>query len=57
MTLLKFSDGIIIDTSGPLRALALHYGVYVVGHGYLIPCKDEEEADEVIKYYREKEGK
>jgi len=42
---LKFSDGIQVDTSGPLRTLELPDGWYVVGEGKLIPVKDEEEAE------------
>ena len=34
--MLKFSDGVEIDTSGPLRPLHLHDGWYVVGGGMLI---------------------
>jgi len=37
MMILRFSDGINIHTSGPLRNLHLHDGWYVVGEGILIP--------------------
>ena len=47
--MLKFSDGISIDTSGGLRVLTLHDGVYVVDQGVLIPVKDSEEANKIIK--------
>jgi hypothetical protein len=43
MSILKFNDGIEIDTSGELRLLELYDGWYVVGEGRLIPVKDEEE--------------
>ncbi len=46
MGIIRFSDGIEIDTSGPLRLLELHDGWYVVGEGSLIPIKDEEEGGE-----------
>jgi len=49
MTKLKFTDGIEIDTSGPLRTLHLHDGWYVTGEGRLYPCKDEQEAIEIIR--------
>lgn len=49
MTKLKFTDGIEVDTSGPLRTLHLIDGWYVTGEGLLIPCKDEQEAVEFIK--------
>ena len=48
MSLLKFSDGIQIDTSGELRELTLTDGLYVVGQGLLIPVSDKEEAQELI---------
>ena len=47
--MLKFSDGINIDTSGELRTLTLHDGEYVVGNGMCIPTKDMTESLEVIK--------
>ena len=45
---LKFSDGVIIDTSGPLRKLHLEDGWYVVGNGFCIPVASEREADKTI---------
>lgn len=48
MTKLRFSDGIEIDTSGKLRTLRLIDGLYVVGKGYCIPVKDEQQAKERI---------
>ncbi len=45
---LKFSDGISIETSGPLRKLHLEDGWYVAGAGFCIPTASEEEADETI---------
>jgi hypothetical protein len=45
---LHFSDGVSIDTSGPLRILLLDDGVYVVGRGNLIPVSSQEEAEERI---------
>ena len=49
MGMLRFSDGINIETSGPLRVLRLPDGYYVVGNGMLIPVADRAEAREVIK--------
>ena len=49
MSILKFSDGVQIDTSGPIRSLHLADGLYVVGNGFLIPVKDEVDAELVIK--------
>ena len=45
---LEFSDGIIIDTAGPLRKLKLEDGWYVVGNGFCIPVASESEADKTI---------
>ncbi len=48
MSILRFDDGIEIDTSGELRLLELYDGWYVVGEGRLIPVKDEEEGNLTI---------
>lgn len=45
---LKFSDGITIDTAGPLRKFHLEDGWYVVGDGFCIPVAGEGEADQTI---------
>ncbi len=47
--MLRFNDGVNIDTSGPLRVLRLKDGYYVVGNGMCIPAVDREEAQELIK--------
>jgi hypothetical protein len=49
MNILRFDDGIEIDTSGELRLLELYDGWYVVGEGRLIPVKDEAESQDKIK--------
>jgi hypothetical protein len=49
MSILRFDDGIEIDTSGELRLLELYDGWYVVGEGRLIPVKDEEVGVNLIK--------
>ena len=46
---MRFSDGIKIDTSGPLRLLELHDGWYAVGEGKLIPVKDKGTGFSIIK--------
>jgi hypothetical protein len=48
MATLKFNDGIQVKTDGPLRKLKLADGWYVTGQGFLIPVRDEHEADEQI---------
>ena len=50
--MLKFDDGINIDTGGELRILTLCDGVYVVGQGMLIPVKDDREANKIIKDFK-----
>ena len=47
--MLKFNDGVNVDTSKELRTLRLHDGLYVVGGGMLIPVNDQKEADELLK--------
>ena len=44
MSVLRFTDGVQIDTAGPIRTLKLPDGWYVVGGGMLIPCTDREDA-------------
>jgi hypothetical protein len=46
--MLIFSDGVEIDTSGPLRPLHLHDGWYVVGGGMLIPVDSLQQARDEI---------
>ncbi len=45
---LRFNDGVNIDTSGDLRILRLRDGYYVVGEGMCIPVSDRNEALEII---------
>lgn len=45
---LKFNDGVIMETAGPLRKLHLEDGWYVVGKGFCIPVASEGEADKTI---------
>ena len=47
--MLRFSDGISIDTSGELRILTLHDGPYVVGEGMLIPVNTKDEGLRIIR--------
>lgn len=49
MSMLRFTDGEIFDTSGPIRKEERYDGWYVLGDGRMIPVRDEEEADIVIK--------
>lgn len=49
MSLLKFSDGVTVDTSGPIRTLELYDGWYVIGAGYLIPVESQKAAEDLAK--------
>ena len=49
MSKLRFSDGEEFETSGPIRKEERYDGWYVIGEGHLIPVKNEEEADAMIK--------
>ena len=53
--MLRFSDGVNVDTSGKLRPLKLHDGWYVVGEGSLIPVSDLKEAYQIIQEQTENE--
>lgn len=57
MSILKFSDGVNINTSGDARTLELKDGWYAVGNGILIPCRDEEEAKKQKKIIARKNEK
>lgn len=46
--MLRFSDGVNIDTDGPLRPLHLADGWYVVGNGMLCPVNSHAEAVAMI---------
>ena len=49
MSILRFTDGESFDTSGPIRKEERYDGWYVLGDWKMIPVRDEEEADIVIK--------
>jgi hypothetical protein len=49
MSILRFSDGMEFDTSGPLRKERRSDGLYIVGQGMLIPVRDDEEAEIYLK--------
>ncbi len=47
--MLRFNDGVNIDTSGELRILRLQDGYYVVGQGMCIPVDSRLAGIEMIK--------
>jgi hypothetical protein len=51
-SMLRFSDGVNIDTSGKLRIISLKDGLYVTGQGYLIPIDSNVEGEKIINKLR-----
>lgn len=49
---MKFSDGIEIDLSGPVRVLELHDGFYVVGGGTLMPVPSRQAAEQFVSLHQ-----
>ena len=45
---IQFSDGMVLDPSGPYRAEQHIDGWYVLGHGYIIPVGSYEDALKII---------
>ena len=52
--MLRFSDGVEIDTSGKLRIHRLKDGYYVIGEGMCIPVEDAADGVKLIKQMKEK---
>ena len=50
--MLRFSDGMSIDTSGELRVIRKSDGYYVVGEGMCIPVDSREDGKSVIEEMR-----
>lgn len=53
MSILKFTDGEEIDTSGELRLEHRYDGWYLLGQGMLVPIKDPDEGRELMKKFKE----
>ena len=49
MSTLHFSDGLRLDTSGPLRLSQQSDGLYVIGQGMLIPVRDVNEGHQILR--------
>jgi len=49
--MIKFSDGVEVNTSGPLRSLRLSDGWYVIGEGMMTPMLGPEECKTFIDNY------
>lgn len=52
--MLRFNDGVEIDTSGKLRIHRLKDGYYVIGEGMCIPVEDAADGVKLIKQMKEK---
>jgi hypothetical protein len=52
--MLRFSDGININTDGSLRKMHLSDGWYIVGQGMLIPMNSEQEAIDYLATQKSK---
>ena len=55
--MLRFSDGVNIDTSGELRVLRLRDGYYVAGEGMCFPENSREDAEKTIRSMKERKEK
>jgi hypothetical protein len=49
MGTLRFNDGMTFNTDGPYRIVRRSDGLYVTGHGCLIPADSHEEAQVILK--------
>ena len=47
--MIRFSDGVVFNTSGPLRIERKRDGLYLVGEGMLIPVESEAETREIMR--------
>ena len=52
MTILRFTDGVQIDTGGPIRAALKEDGWYVLGHGLCMACETMMEARNMAGHMR-----
>ncbi len=52
--LMRFSDGVTMNTDGPLRITRRHDGLYVVGEGMLMAIDTAEEGQEFIRKSNER---
>ena len=55
--MLRFSDGVNIDTSGEPRVLRLNDGFYAVGKGILIPVACQQSAEFMVQRMKSWEPK
>lgn len=55
MSTLRFTDGLVVDTKGPLRIQRLKDGYYVIGRGMMIPINSRNEGYDIINSMKEEE--
>ena len=55
MSILRFSDGMTINTDGPLRVIRKSDGYYVVGNGMCLPVGSRAEGQEYIREIEQRE--
>ncbi len=49
MSMLRFTDGMSFDTSGPMRIVYKSDGMYVVGEGMMVPVRDQDDGRQLIE--------
>jgi len=54
--MLKFKDGMAIDTSGELRIIEKSDGLYVVGKGYCVAVDSRKKGGEIIHTLKSKQS-
>ena len=57
MSILRFNDGVTINTDGKLRVTRKKDGFYVVGKGMCIPVYSREEGKQIIEDMKKVRGK
>ena len=53
MSILRFNDGMTLDTSGKLRVVRKRDGYYVLGEGMSLPVDSRQEGLEIINEMKE----
>jgi hypothetical protein len=57
MSILRFTDGVSIETGGDYRIILLHDGFYVIGNGMCSPEPSLEAAQKTLDQLKEEESK
>jgi hypothetical protein len=51
--MLRLFDEVTLETSGPMRVVQVEGEWYVVGLGLTVPCRNREDAEDALLYFRE----